>query len=424
MAQSPKTRLDCDVLVIGGGPAGSTIAALLAEKGRSVILIDKDRHPRFHIGESLLPRNLPIFERLGVLDEVARMAVLKCGADLAPPAGSDYAKFAFREANPRQPSAFQVKRADFDALLLDNARAKGARVLEGTKATRAHFDADGGIELAATDDTGRSQRLRAAFLVDASGRDAFLASQLGQKERDPRHNSAAVFAHFKGVKRRTGLDEGNTSVVWFDQGWFWAIPLPDGNDSIGVVCHPEFLRTRQTSLENFLSDAIASCPQIARRMEGATAVTPVHAAGNYSYKAREMHGARHLLIGDAYAFLDPIFSTGVFLAMESATRGADTVERCLCDPAGAQTYLARHAAVMDRGLQRLAWFIYRFNSPAMQTLFLASVNPLNMRKAVISLLAGDVFERHKVSVAVPAFKLAYHALNLMRRKPGAAFTAP
>jgi flavin-dependent dehydrogenase len=420
MARVLGKSLNCDVLVIGGGPAGSTIATLLSDLGWNVVLIDKDRHPRFHIGESLLPRSLPIFSRLGVLDDVARIAVTKYGADLSPPTGVAYCKFAFAEANADQPNAFQVKRAEFDALLLDNARARGARILEGTKASETEIDGDGQVRITSLDDKGKRRVWRARFLVDASGRDAFMASRLKLKVRDPRHNSAAVFAHFDGVERRQGLDAGNTSVIWFDKGWFWTIPLPDGNDSVGVVCDPDYLRTRRSTLDQFLVDAIASCPQIDRRMGRARPVTPVYAAGNYSYKARAMFGERFLLIGDAYAFLDPIFSTGVYLAMESAARGAETVDACLSDPANAQRHLARHARIMDRGLERLAWFIYRFNSPAMQTLFLSSVNPLNMRKAVISLLAGDVFGAPTGGVAVPAFKLAYHVLGMIHGSSRAA----
>jgi flavin-dependent dehydrogenase len=400
-------------MVIGGGPAGSTISTLLSDMGWDVVLIDKDRHPRFHIGESLLPRNLPIFERLGVLEDVSRIAVTKYGADLSLPTGGDYRKFEFAEANPRQPNAFQVKRAEFDALLLKNSRAKGTRVLQGTKATAAAFGADRRAQITTVNDAGNESVWHAEFLVDASGRDTFLANRLELKLRDPQHNSAAVFAHFNGVQRRSGIDAGNTSVVWFEKGWFWTIPLPDGNDSVGVVCHPDYLRSRRTELDRFLIDSIASCPQIARRMLRADPVTEVYAAGNYSYKANAMYGDRFLLTGDAYAFLDPIFSTGVYLAMESAMRGAETVDACLRDPPNRDAYLARHAAIMDRGLRRLAWFIYRFNDPAMQTLFMASANPLNMRKAVISLLAGDVFGTRVGGLAVPAFKLAYHLLNFV-----------
>ena len=163
------------------------------------------------------------------------------------------------------------------------------------------------------------------FIVDASGRDTFLAGRMKTKERDPQHNSAAVFSHFEGVERRPGQDAGNTSVTWFEHGWFWTIPLSGNVDSVGVVCDPEFLRTRKTSLDEFLLSTINSCPQMRQRMLLAKTLSETQAAGNFSYKSTKMHGDRFLLIGDAYAFLDPIFSTGVYLAMESAMRGADAI---------------------------------------------------------------------------------------------------
>lgn len=397
--------------MIGGGPAGSTISALLSEFGWQVTLLEQARHPRFHIGESLLPRNLPILERLGVLDAVSRMAVVKHGADLSLPSGEATRIFDFGEANPKQPTAFQVRRDAFDALLLENSAAKGTHVLQGTRATAVDLDGDQGVQVTGVSESGEQTVWRARFLIDASGRDTLVAGQLGLKVRDPRHNSAAVFAHFDNVERQAGKYAGNTSVVWFEHGWFWQIPLPDGRDSIGVVCRPGYLRSRRVPLDRFLLDSTALCPLVARRLQQAKMATEAIAAGNYSYKASAMHGERFLLVGDAYAFLDPIYSTGVYLAMESAARGAEAVDTCLRQPAQNRRTLQAHARVMERGLQRLSWFIYRFNEPAMQALFLAPINPFNIRRSVISLLAGDAFRPPPGDLGVPAFKLAYYAVR-------------
>lgn len=397
--------------MIGGGPAGSTVSALLSEFGWTVTLLEQARHPRFHIGESLLPRNLPILERLGVLDAVACMAVVKHGADLSLPSGAATRIFDFGEANPKRPTAFQVKRDAFDTLLLKNSAAKGTRVLQGTRATAVDLDSGDGVSVTSVSESGEQTVWHAKFLVDASGRDTLLAGQLGLKVRDPRHNSAAVFAHFDNVERQAGKYAGNTSVVWFEHGWFWQIPLPDGRDSIGVVCRPDYLRSRRVPLDRFLLDSTALCPLVARRLRQARMATEATAAGNYSYKATAMFGDRFLLVGDAYAFLDPIYSTGVYLAMESAARGAETVNACLRQPAQGQQHLQAHARVMERGLRRLSWFIYRFNEPAMQALFLAPINPFNIRRSVISLLAGDAFRPLSGGLGVPAFKLAYYAVR-------------
>lgn len=391
------------------------MAARLAAKGLDVILFDKDVHPRFHIGESLLPRNLPILEQLGVLDAVEKIAVKKYGADLALPDREDYRKFEFAEANKQHPHAFQVKRAEFDHLLLQNACATGAQIFESTKVADVCFDEEDIVLVTTRDGEGASTQWRTRFVVDASGRDTFLAGRMKTKERDPNHNSAAVFAHYEGVARRPGSDAGNTSVTWFDNGWFWTIPLTDNVDSVGVVCDPEFLRTRTGPLDEFLADTIASCPQMKHRMSDALPITEAQAAGNFSYKSNTMHGDRFLLIGDAYAFLDPMFSTGVYLAMESAMQGADAVETFLREGETGRLHLDAHVETMELGLGRLSWFIYKFNTPATRKLFMSRLNPLNMRKQVISLLAGDVFGRRSGGIGVPAFKIAHRVLSLVLR---------
>jgi len=416
MARGSAKSQTCDVLVIGGGPAGSTISALLSEKGWNVTVIEKDHHPRFHIGESLVPCIMPIFERLGVADEIKRISFTKYGADISRADGDGYRRFEFKEVNPNLPTSLQVSRAEFDELLLNNAQAKGANVLQGTTATDISFDADKGVAVTTVNDKGNATTWQAKFLVDATGRDAILSSRLKLKVRDPHHTSAAIYAHFKGVERRKGIDEGNTSVIWFDHGWLWVIAQPNGNDSVGVVCSPEYLRTRKTSLERFLMDTIEACPQVATRMTHAKPVTETYAAGNYSYSSKAMYGDQFLLIGDAYAFLDPIFSTGVFLAMETGMQGAEAIDACLKDPANKKTYLSDYARIIDRGLDRLAWFTYRFNDRAIQDLFLAPINPLNMRKYIVMLLSGDVFRPFGggIAIVLPLFKLAYHVVNLYR----------
>ena len=406
----------CDVLVVGGGPAGSTISALLSEKGWRVTLLEKARHPRFHIGESLLPQNLPIFDRLGVMEDVARIGVVKHGADLTSPAKADYKTFCFSRADPALPTAFQVRRAEFDHLLLKNSARKGTRVLEGVRATDIAFRADGTVQVRGVEENGRERTWSAAFLVDASGRDTLLANRLGLKVRDRRHNSAALFAHYDGVERRPGKDAGNISVYWFEHGWFWIIPLGEGRTSVGMVCWPEYLRTRTTTPERFLVDSLARCPPIATRLRRATLATPVMAAGNYAYSCKSMFGDRYLLVGDAYAFIDPVFSTGVYLAMHGGALGADTVDACLREPAAMNKHLRRHARIVRRGLARLSWFIYHFTSPVIERLFMASVNPFNMEKAVISLLAGDVFRSAPGAVAVALFKFGYYVVSVLQWK--------
>lgn len=405
----------CDVLVIGGGPAGSTISALLSEKGWHVALLEKDRHPRFHIGESLLPHNMPIFDRLGVMAEIEAIGVVKRGADFPLPHGQDYLTFDFSQAfAPSIPTAFQVKRAEFDHILLRNTASKGTRVLEGVTAGAIELGDDRGVCVHAVDEAGQAQDWRARFLVDASGRDTLLASKFNMKRRNRDHNSAAIFTHYSGAKRRPGEAAGNISLFWFAHGWMWMIPLRDGLMSFGAVCWADYLKTRDCPLEQFLDDTIALCPPAAARLKDAKRAIPVTATGNYSYFSKEMFGEKYLLVGDAYAFIDPVFSSGVYLAMHSAALGADTVDACLRDPKSAPKYLRRHATIIKGGLKTLSWLIYRFTDPAVQKMFVAPRNIFNLQSAIVSVLAGDVFGNKAIRLPLAMFKVLYWAFSLTR----------
>src|SRR6187455_3083898 len=326
---------DCEVLVVGGGPAGSTIATLLAERGRDVILAEKGRHPRFHIGESLLPANAALFERLGVRAEVERFGMTKYGAEFVSPDHEHRPVIDFAEAwDKSMPYAWQVRRSELDELLFRNAAAKGARAMEGCRIRKVEFDAEGAT-VEAELEGGAKRTLRSRFLVDATGRDTLLANQFRSKEKNRKHNSSALYGHFRGAKRLEGRLEGNITIFWFDHGWFWQIPLADGVTSIGAVCWPYYLKSRTKPLPEFFQDTIALCPALAERLAGAELVSEVHATGNYSYSSRISSGERYLLLGDAYAFIDPVFSSGVYLAMHSAFVGAEVVATALDQPARA-----------------------------------------------------------------------------------------
>ena len=314
-------REHCDVLVAGGGPAGSTTAALLAERGWRVVLLEKERHPRFHIGESLLPHNLPILRRLGVLEQVHAIGIKKHGADFnAEMEVRGQHRFRFAFALDRSlPYAYEVRRSEFDHLLLKNSAARGARVLEGVRVAAVDFAAGADPVARTVDEQGRALEWSCRYFVDASGRDTLLARSLGLKRRNPRHASAALFGHFDGVERRAGEDAGNISLYWFEHGWFWMIPLKDGAMSVGAVCRPEYLKRRRSAPAEFLRQTLALGPQEMReRMRRATLIgEQARATGNYSYTASRMRGERYVLVGDAYAFVDPVFSSGVMLGMNS-----------------------------------------------------------------------------------------------------------
>jgi flavin-dependent dehydrogenase len=406
----------CDVLVIGGGPAGSTIATLLHEKGWGVVLLEQDHHPRFHIGESLLPMNLPILEKLGVLELVRRIGVPKFGAEFCPgDVEISPETIYFSDAMDKgHPYAFQVRRSEFDEILFRNCAAKGTAAYEGVRVKDVTFR-PGLTHLAHTIDEAGTERIwETRFIVDASGRDTFLSRKTGTKRKNPLHQSAAIFGHFRDVERRRGRDEGNISIYWFPHGWFWMIPLADGVMSVGAVCWPEYLKTRRTTPKEFLWQTIQLCPQVARRMQSAQPVGKARATGNYSYKSERMYGDGYILVGDAFAFIDPVFSTGVYLAMNSALLGALVVDAHLRDPRSSRQAFEHFDQRVRHGIDTVSWFIYRFTSPAMQELFMAPRNIWRIREAIVSMLAGDIFRDTPVATPLALFKGVYYLTSAAR----------
>jgi flavin-dependent dehydrogenase len=417
MAYSPThaTPSQCDVLIIGGGPAGSTAAALLAGQGRDVVLLEKDHHPRFHIGESLLPLNVPLLDELGVREDVEKIGLFKYGAEFTSPYHNKSVTFDFAEALDKSfPYSYQVRRSEFDHVLIKNAAKRGARVLEGHRVNGVDTSDKELVVATAQNDHGELSQWQARFLIDASGRDTFLANKLGIKKRNAKHNSAALYGHFEGAKRLSGKAEGNISLFWFDHGWFWFIPLHDGTTSVGAVCWPYYMKSRKTSPTQFLLNTIALSPALSERLSDARLVAPATATGNYSYQARHMAGRNYILLGDAFAFIDPVFSTGVYLAMNSAFVGAAAVATCLDRPQQAAGALRRFEHQVRGGLESFKWFIYRLTTPSLRDLFVSPKNVFRVQEAVLSLLAGDVFRKKmRLGSKLLVFKFLYYVINLL-----------
>ena len=415
---------ETDVLVIGGGPAGACAATLLAQRGHRTVVMEKARHPRFHIGESLLPANLPLFERLGVAEQMRAIGMPKWGAEFVSPwHGGRGETFNFSEGwNKSLPMAFQVRRSQFDEVLIRRAADQGAQVIEGCRAREIEFlpqsrHGDMRVRVQAQNEDGSESTCVARYLVDASGRDTFLGNRLACKRRNPRHNSAALYGHFRNATRHPEEKRaGNISIYWFEHGWFWFIPLADGATSVGAVVWPYYLKKRTGSLQDFFLATIRLCEPLAARLTHAELISDVEATGNYSYACGRTHGPGYLLAGDAFTFIDPMFSSGVLMAMVNGAAAADAIDTCLRDPARADAALREYDRIVRRGPRSYTWFIYRITNPTLRDLFMAPRNFLRMKEAMLGLLAGDIYGSTPIWNSLRAFKAIYYVFATLRLK--------
>jgi len=250
-------------------------------------------------------------------------------------------------------------------------------------------------------------------VVDASGRDAFLSAKKKLRRKNDQHQSAAIFGHFRGAEPRAGEDAGNISIYCFEHGWMWMIPLPDGVMSMGAVCRPDYLKQRKGRTVEFLLDTLKLSPALWRRIEHAELIgNEVRVTGNYSYDSTQMGGPGWILVGDAFAFLDPVFSSGVYLAMSGAEQAVDVVDQALREPQREMALLRKLEKRQRAGMARFSFFIYRFNGPVMQQMFRSPRNTWQLEQGVISMLAGDLFDTPKVLWRLKLFKLVYAIYGL------------
>jgi len=382
-----------DTIVVGGGPGGSTTAALLAEHGHRVLLLEREPLPRYHIGESLIPYTWFTLNRLGVVDWLKSSACpKKYSVQFVSITGRVSQPFYFFQTIKHECSlTWQVWRAEFDAMLLDNARKKGAEVRQGVAVGDVIMEGNRVVGVRADAPGSGSQEIYAKAVVDATGRDSMLSRRFGWKERDSELNKIAVWSYFKGAKRDPGLDEGATTVAYVpEKGWFWYIPLHSDIVSVGVVGEPGYIYRDTRDADLIFAREAKACVWIHDHIKVGTQVEPVRTTGEYSYHSRRIGGDGFCLVGDAFAFLDPLFSTGVFLALKSGEMAADTLHEALLagDVSGARfdAYYEkqRHAVMSFRRLVR-AFYNVTFSFRE----FLQEYPQLH--SLVVDTLVGNVF---------------------------------
>jgi len=383
--------LECDVVVVGGGPAGAAAAARLGQKGRSVLVLEGERFPRFHIGESLLPLGDRVFGQLGCRDRLAKAGfVQKYGARLMSPCGTHTVLFDFasqRSIDP--PWTFQVHRAEFDAILLDHARASGAKIVFGR--ARDYRCSAGGVSIDFTDEAGVGETVRCKAVIDASGRTGLVARREGVRIVDQELRKAAVYAHFRNVPTEPGQRAGDTLLVSLPKlGWMWFIPLKNGIMSVGAVLDlTDYQARTKGDPAAIFAESVAAAPAAARLLASAERIGEFSVESGFSYRARTYSGDRWLLAGDAGSFLDPVFSTGVLMALRGGIEAADAAVAAFVQPRGNREAVLRR---FDARLHRRYWFVRRFvmgfYDPHTRDIFFAPRPLFGMTRAVTKVLAG------------------------------------
>ena len=385
-----------DVIVIGGGPAGSTAAAILAEKGHKVLILEKEKFPRYHIGESLMPFCYFTLERLGILDQLKESAYpKKYSVQFVREDGEVSQPFYFFQHLDHEASTtWQVLRSEFDLMLLNNARDHGAEVREQTMVKRLIKD-DGvvvGVEAAA--DHGQRLKFSAPITIDASGRDCVCSAKEGWRVRDPELNKISIWTYYRGAKRDPGLDAGATTIAYIaDKGWFWYIPMSDDIVSVGVVAERNYLYSETRDHKSIFEREINNNPWIKDHLNGGDQTGLYYVTGEYSYRSRYCAADGLVLVGDAFAFLDPVFSSGVFLALWSGEMAAYAIDTALGEGNYSGERFAAYGENLCRGIEAMRKLVYAFYDLNFSFGNLLKQHP-HLRGELTDCLIGDLFKKN------------------------------
>jgi flavin-dependent dehydrogenase len=385
-----------DVVVVGGGPGGSALATFLAKSGWNCLVLEGSKFPRYHIGESLIPHTYGVFDRLGLLPKLRESVFpVKQSVRFVNRDGSQSYPFYFSETIPDERAAtWQVERSEFDEIMLNHARENGVEVREGCHVNRVLFDRGRavGVEANCGDPKNASRNFDARVVVDASGRSTVIGKQLGLRGPVPGLRKGSAWAYYSGGERLKGIDAGETTIFKLsDDAWFWYIPLPNDIVSVGIVCDPERIFDGDGRMEDDFLRQVAECPTLASRLRHAKRIGPVRGMREMSYLNRQTCGDGWVMIGDARAFLDPIYSSGLYLALGSAELAAQCIHRALEDDDVTAARLGRFEPMLLEGVEVIRGLIHAFYDPNFSFQRFSERFP-QQRAALIDCLVGDVLK--------------------------------
>jgi flavin-dependent dehydrogenase len=392
-----------DVVVIGGGPAGSTVSTLLAQNGFRVQLFERERFPRFHIGESLIPETYWVFQRLGMLEKMKNSPfVKKYSVQFVNAMGKLSAPFYFHDNKPHECSqTWQVIRSEFDLLMLNNAREHGVDAQEGVRVLDVLFDGNRAIGVRIQPSDGPPRDVHARVVVDASGQSTMLQNRFKLRLWDPILNKGAIWTYWQGAYRDTGRDEGATLVIQTTNrlGWFWYIPQHDDTVSVGVVAPFDYLFKGRGNHEQTYIEEVERCSAVQQRLAGGKRAAGYFATKDYSYRSKEVAGDGWVLIGDAFGFLDPLYSSGVLLALRSGEMAADAIGEGLQRNDLSAAQLGKWGPAFNQGIDRMRRLVCEYYDGFSFGRFVRHFP--HLKGKLTDLLIGDLFTDHVDEVWAP-----------------------
>ncbi len=396
------THHNYDTIVIGGGPAGSTVATLVADQGHRVLLLERETEPQFKIGESLIPATYWTFKRLGMLEKLrASHFPQKYSVQFYSGTGKASTPFYFFQTNPHESAVtWQVLRSEFDQMLLDNAKEKGVEIRRGIGVREVLFEGDTATGVVAQDKDSTREALHATVIVDSTGQRSLIGRQLNLNTTEPNLKMASLFTHYEAAHRDEGIDEGATLILHTEEkdSWFWSIPLPYNRTSIGVVGELDYLLQNRRNADGTLNtqkiftEELAKCTPLQQRLEGATQLFPIQTTKDFSYRASRIAGNNWVLVGDAFGFLDPVYSTGLFLALKSGEMAADVIIEAFDKNDFSESQLGSFGAEFVKGMEAFRKLVYAFYTKEFSFARFLSEYPEH-QGGIIDILSGDVFRK-------------------------------